>query len=259
MRIKSKLLLSAIGFSLLAAGCGGGGEEPAQEAQTPSGDKPAVMAAAGSSTINGTVNFTGTAPAAKRVNQDQECRVLHTEPVYSQNVIVNENGTLRNVFVYVKEGLGDRKFDPPSEPVVFDQKGCVYEPHVFGVQKGQTIKILNSDPLLHNIHALPKDNRPFNFGMPKQGDVRERSFKKTEVMVKIKCDVHPWMGAYCGVLDHPFFSVSGDDGSYSIKNLPAGEYVIEAWHEKYGTLTQTITVGDDETTTADFSIGKTSS
>ena len=109
------------------------------------------------------------------------------------------------------------------------KKAAVIARMFFGVQTGQNLKILNSDPLLHNIHALPKINRSFNFGMPKQGDVRERSFKKAEVMVKIKCDVHPWMSAYCGVVDHPFFSVSGDDGTFTLKNLPAGEYVIEAW------------------------------
>ena len=258
MKSKGLFFLTGISLLFLAIGCGGGGGgETAQEAQKPSEDKPAVVAAAGSSTINGTVNFTGEAPQRKRIRQDQECQGLHTEPVMAENVVVNDNATLKYVFVYVKEGLGDRKFDAPAEPVVFDQKGCMYDPHVFGVQTGQTIKILNSDPLLHNIHALPNENRPFNFGMPKRGDERERSFPKVEVMVRIKCDVHPWMGAYAGVLDHPYFSVSGDDGSYSINNLPAGEYVIEAWHEKYGTMTQTVTVGDDETKSADFSFGGT--
>jgi len=253
MRYKGLNLFASICAACLLISCGGGGDKAAPEAQKSSTPKTAqVISADMTAAITGTINFKGSAPARKKVKQDRECSAFHTESVLSEGVIVNANGTLKNVFVYIKEGLGDRKFDPSAEPVVLDQKGCMYEPHVFGVQTGQNIKILNSDPLLHNIHALPKKNRPFNFGMPKKGDVRERSFKVHEVMVKIKCDVHPWMGAYAGVLEHPYHSVSGDDGTFSLKNLPPGDYVVEAWHETYGTMKQNITVGDNETKTTDF-------
>ena len=183
---------------------------------------------------------------------------MHEESVLDENVVVNDNNTLRWVFVYVKEGLGGRTFTEPAEPVVLDQSGCIYHPHVFGVQTGQAIKILNSDPLLHNIHALPEVNRSFNFGMPNQGDERERNFRVPEIMVKIKCDVHPWMSAYAGVLDHPHFSVSGDDGAFSIEGLPAGTYTIDAWHESYGAQTQTVTVSDGEVTSVNFTFEATS-
>lgn len=241
----------------MLAGCGGGGGESAPEAQKAPEQKTAgTDISAFTSAIKGTIQFKGTAPDRRRIRQDQECSVLHGgEPVLSEDVVVNDNATLKYVFIYVKEGLGDRKFDPPAEPVIFDQKGCMYTPHVVGIQTNQTFKILNDDPLLHNIHALPEINRPFNFGMPKKGDERDQTFKKPEVMVKIKCDVHPWMLAYVGVVDHPYYSVSGDDGSFSLNHLPPGNYVVEAWHEKYGTQTQSVTVGDGETKTVDFSFG----
>lgn len=257
--MKGKVLLFPLATSLLLllAGCGGGGGESAPQAQKAPEQKAAgTDISAFTSAIKGTIQFKGTAPDRKRIRQDQECGALHgDQPVLSEDVVVNNNGTLKYVFVYVKEGLGDRKFDPPAEPVVFDQHGCMYTPHVVGIQTDQTLKILNSDPLLHNIHALPETNRPFNFGMPKQGDERDQSFKKPEVMVKVKCDVHPWMLAYIGVVAHPYYSVSGDDGAFNLNHLPPGNYVIEAWHEKYGTQTQTVTVADGETKTVDFSFG----
>lgn len=209
----------------------------------------------GSATVSGAISFTGTAPDMNRIRQGRECADLNADPVYNESVVVNENGTLRNVFIYVKEGLGDSNFAVPSEPVVFNQGGCVYTPHVFGIQVGQTLKILNGDPLMHNVNALANENRPFNMGMPNQGDERERTFRVPEVMLPIKCDVHAWMNAYAGVVDHPFHSVSDDTGGFSIGQLPAGEYVLEAWHEEYGTATQTVTVADGEAVSVDFSFG----
>lgn len=255
MRRNILLLLFAglLVISLSGCGSGGGEQSGAGSQQAPAQSEAGTDISAFTSGIQGSVRFVGAAPDRKRIKQDQECTALHSnEVVLSEDVIVNDNGTLKYVFVYVKEGLGDRKFNPPAQPVIFDQKGCMYTPHVFGVQTGQTLKILNSDPLLHNIHAMPEVNRPFNFGMPKQGDERERKFDKAEVMVKIKCDVHPWMLAYCGVVSHPYYSVTGDDGSFSLKHLPPGQYLIEAWHEKYGTQAQSITVGDNEVKNIEF-------
>ncbi len=255
MRLKSLSLLTIISLSLFTYGCGGGSGEESATTDMPQAST-AAQAPTGTAAISGTVTFTGTAPNRTRLRLDEDCRVLHSEPVLAENVIVNENGTLKDVFVYVKEGLGDAVYAAPAEPVVFDQHGCMYTPHVFGIQVDQTLKILNSDPFQHNIHALPETNRPFNFSMPKQGDERERVFKVPEVMVKIKCDVHPWMGAWAGVLGHPYYSVSGDDGTFHLNNLPAGNYVIEAWHEQYGTATQTVTLGDGESKTVTFSFGE---
>lgn len=205
-------------------------------------------------TVTGKVNFTGTPPAPQKIdmNADPACASLHTEPMMTEEVVVNPDNTLRNVFVYVKEGLEGKTFEAPKEPAVMDQKGCHYVPHVFGIQAGQTLQIVNSDSTLHNVHGMPTASKEFNLGMPIQGMKLDRKFDKPEVMVKFKCDVHPWMNAYAGVLTHPYFSVSGDGGTFEIKDLPVGSYGVEAWHEKYGTQTQNITVDDAGTATVDF-------
>jgi plastocyanin len=166
---------------------------------------------------------------------------------------VNANGTLANAFVYVKAGLpAGAKYQAPATPVVIDQDGCRYKPHVFGLMVGQTLEIRNSDPLLHNIKAKATKNRPFNISQPTAGMKTTRTFSASEVMVSLECNVHGWMNAYVGVLPHGFFGVTGADGSFSIKNLPAGTYTVEAWHEKYGTQTATVTVAGAESKTQDF-------
>ncbi len=196
------------------------------------------------SLVTGKVLFEGTAPAPLPIKMDADpvCLLQHAKGATSEEVVVNGNGTLKNVFVYVKEGLAGQKFEAPKEPVVFDQKGCSYNPHVFGIMANQPLEILNSDGTLHNVHALPKASKEFNLGMPIQGMKLTQKFTSPEVMVKIKCEVHPWMAAYAGVLDHPFYGVTNDQGAFEIKGLPAGEYVLEAWHEKYGSQTATVKV-----------------
>jgi len=178
------------------------------------------------------------------MNADPNCAALHNEPVKAETVIVNDNGTLRNVFVYVKEGVEGKTFEVPQTAVTIDQKGCQYHPHVFGIQIGQAFEIINSDATLHNIHSLAEKSKQFNLGMPIQGMKLNKKFDQPEIMVKLKCDVHPWMSAYVGVLPHPFFSVTGTNGTFEIKDLPSDEYTIEAWHEKYGTQVQQVTVGE---------------
>lgn len=251
MKDRMKLAGAALFALTLAAGCGGGGGDSANKAKeeskpatemTQSATPPATSGQAAS--LSGKINLEGAAPArvAIKMAADPVCAKAHTEPAMSQDVLVDESGMLKNVLVYVKNGLEGQTFDTPTEPVVFDQHGCQYEPHVFGIMVGQPFKILNSDPTLHNIHALPKEGE-FNLGMPKQGMEFTKSFPKPEVPVHIKCDVHPWMSAYCGVLTHPFYAVSDEHGNYTIKDLPAGTYTIAAWHEKYGEQTQQVTVG----------------
>jgi plastocyanin len=149
--------------------------------------------------------------------------------------------------VYVKDGLGDLKFPVPTTPAVLDQQGCWYEPRVFGIQVGQPLNIVNSDETLHNVHAVPMANREFNRGQGLKGLKFTTTFTTPEVMVPFKCDVHKWMNAWIGVVPHPFYATSGSGGSFSIKGLPPGTYTIEAWHEKLGTMTQTVTVGAKET------------
>ena len=260
MRLQTLLLVAAVSFSVVLAGCGGGGEDTATT-PTPAADADPAPAAepAGTASIAGTINFEGTAPERPPITLDRDCRELHEGDVLSQNTVVNDNGTLRWAFIYVKDGLGDRTFAPPAEEVVFDQRGCLYTPHVFGVQAGQTVRILNSDAFLHNVNSQPEQrSNKFNFGMPNQGMEKEQTFRTAEVMVKIRCDVHGWMGAYAGVLDHPYFAVSGEDGSFSIEGLPAGTYTLEAWHETLGTQEMTVTVGDGEAGSADFTFSAAS-
>ena len=162
------------------------------------------------------------------------------------------NGGLENVFVYVKDGLGDLKFPVPTTPVVLNQQGCTYLPRVFGIQAGQPLEILNSDETLHNIHALPANNREFNRGQALKGLTHTHVFTTAEVMVPFKCDVHNWMNTWVGVLDHPFYAVSGSGGAFEIQGLPPGTYIIEAWHEKLGAKMQTVTVGPKEAKDVSF-------
>jgi plastocyanin len=206
-------------------------------------------------TISGKALFVGTAPEGEQLDlaADPTCAALHPEGLNSEEVVVNSNGTLKNVFVYIKEGLEGQTFEPPTQPVVLDQQGCRYVPHVFGVQAGQPIAILNSDATLHNVHSVVTENKEFNLGMPIQGMKLKKTFDKPEVMAKFKCDVHPWMSSYAGVLEHSFFSVSSDKGTFEIKDLPLGEYTIEAWHETYGVKSQTVSIGAaDEIQNIDF-------
>ncbi|MBI4547549.1 MAG: carboxypeptidase regulatory-like domain-containing protein [Ignavibacteriae bacterium] len=209
--------------------------------------------------IKGKVDFKGTKPNPTEIKMiaDPNCIKIHAgKKVTSDQVVVNTNNTLRHVFVYVKKGLEGKKFPKPTQKVTIDQQGCTYHPHLFGMMASQPLEIINSDPTMHNIHALPKNSKQFNIAQPRKGMKRVQTFDKPEVMVKIKCDVHPWMAAYVGVLDHPFYAVTDDQGNYEIKNLPAGDYEIEAWHEKYGSQTMKVSVGAADTKTVDFSSDK---
>jgi plastocyanin len=241
--------------SLLVVACGGG-EQPPQQAETAAA--PAAQAApAGSGTITGTVSFTGTAPANPAIDMASEAACVGKHPGGATDPqIVVTDGKLANVFVYVKSGLpAGASYPAPTTPVVLDQDGCLYRPRVFGVMVGQDIEIRNSDSVSHNIKAVPTANRGFNISQPRQGMSTTRRFDAPEVMVPLECNVHGWMNAFAGVMSHPHFAVSGDAGTFSISGLPAGTYEIEAWHEKLGTRTMTVTVAEGGTATADFAFG----
>ncbi len=214
----------------------------------------ATVFAADTGEIKGMAKFDGAAPKAKKikVDADPKCAEMHADhPLMSQEAVVGDGGALAYVFVYVKSGV-EKVYDPPADAVVIDQKGCHYEPHVFGMIAKQKLIIRNSDPTLHNIHALPTTNKEFNIGQPNQGMETAKTFTQPEVMVKFKCDVHPWMSAYVGVVTNPFFAVSDEKGNFSIKGLPAGDYEIEAWHEKFGKQTAKVKVGAGESKEANF-------
>jgi plastocyanin len=201
--------------------------------------------------IAGKIILQGTPPAEVTIpmRTDPQCARMHTDKVTTKHFILGPDGGLADVFVYIKEGLGDQKYPPPAEPVVLDQAGCFYTPYVFGVQTGQKIVIKNSDPTLHNVH-IRTDPKTKNKGSnrvqaPKGPDIIE-TFNNPEVFVRFSCDVHPWMFAWAAVVDHPFFAVTSEDGSFRIPNVPPGKYVIEATHRKAGTLTREITVADKD-------------
>lgn len=205
-------------------------------------------------TIKGKVTFDGQGPKQRTIdmNADPTCASMHSEPVIDKAVLIAEDGSFANVFVYVKKGLEGKEFPVPSTPVKFDQHGCEYMPRVFGVQAGQPIEIINSDPTLHNVHAISENNDDFNIGMPIQGMKLKKTFVEPDTMVKIVCDVHPWMNGYAGVLSHPYFATTGKDGMFELPNLPPGDYVIAAWQEKLGEMTQNVTVGPNETKEISF-------
>ncbi len=252
-------VISTCVLLVLAVSCGRK-EETATTTETPAGGGAAAAPfdpATGTAALSGKITFEGEAPknAQLKMDADPVCKRLHKEPVYAQEVLV-ENGNLQNVFVYVKEGLEKYTFTPPAEPATIDQHGCQYTPHVGGMMVSQKLQIINSDPTLHNIHCWAEKNPQFNIGQPVPMKT-EKTFANPEVLIHFKCDVHKWMSSYLGVLPHPYYSVTGKDGAFSLKNLPPGEYVIEAWHEKYGTQTQKITVADKDTKELSFTFKAT--
>lgn len=220
----------------------------------------AMPAAAWAGDLKGKTTFSekGGEPEKRSVikmDADPTCAGLHTDKVGTENVIVNKDKTIRNVIIYVKSGLKSAAPPPSSQAVTLDQNGCIYKPHVLTLQTDQTLTVKNSDETLHNIHGLPEKNPEFNFGQPKAGMTKDLTFKKPEIF-RVKCDVHPWMGAVIGVFDHSFHAVSDNDGNYQIKGLAAGEYEIAAWHEVYGEFTQKVTIKEGEPTELNFEISK---
>ena len=217
----------------------------------------------GTATIKGKVVFDGTPPAAKALpamKADPVCDKAQggkTQPDQATIVYTKQGNAIPYAFVYVKEGIKG-KYDAPKEAVVIDQKGCIYHPHVFGMIAGQAMSIKSSDPTAHNIHSLPKKNTEFNLAQPNIGVIErtdKNTFNKPELGIKFKCDVHGWMSAWCHVMTHPFFDVTKDHidnadeakrGTFEIKNLPAGDYTIEAWHETFGTVQMKVSVKDGE-------------
>src|SRR5437899_2822057 len=182
-------------------------------------------------TISGKVKFTGAAPVMAKIDMSDEptCQKDYTAAPTKEDVAAGAGGALTNVFVYVKAGLPATYTAPAATtPVVLDQHGCRYHPHVFGIMVGQTLSIKNSDGIAHNIKAKGVKNRPFNISQP-NSMATTRTFTAPEVMVPLECNEHGWMNAYVGVLPHPFFAVTGADGGFSIKGLPPGTYTIEAW------------------------------
>ena len=202
--------------------------------------------------IHGTVTYPG--PDTDKpisMQGDPACASAHSVPVDSGEIALR-NGKLANVFVYVKSGLEGKSFPVPAEKKHVDQRGCLFSPRVLGVQVGQAVQFTNGDVTLHNVHALPAANAESNDPQPQGAPPFDKRFDKPEVMVPLRCDIHPWMAAYIGVVLHPYYAVSGEDGAFTIANLPPGRYTLEAWHEKLGTQTREVTIAPGQAMTVDF-------
>ena len=240
------------GCLLLAGGIAAcGGSDPAKSADpsSPAAAPDAKKVDPGTAaTITGKVVLEGTPPAnpVLKMSSDPACTAANSGDVLADTFVV-DNGGLQNVFVYIKDGLGNKYiFDTPTEPVKLDQKGCKYVPHVVGVRTTQPLEVSNSDATLHNVHGIPESNREFNVGQPIAGMKNTVTFTTPEVAVPFKCDVHNWMVAYVGVVSHPYFAVSGGGGKFELRTIPPGTYTIEAWHEKLGRQQQTVTLGEKD-------------
>ena len=246
------IALCSLVLVLALAGCSKKEEAPSETtpAATPAAQAtpidPATVA-----TVTGTIKLDGAAPKARKIDmsQDPAC----SGGMGMTETVVSDGGNLSNVFVYVKEGLGGRTFNAPTAKVTIDQHGCHYIPHVLGVMAGQTVEILNSDPTTHNIHPSPKNNKEWNESQAPKAAPLEKNFAREEVLLPVKCNQHPWMKMYIGVVKSPFFAVSGKDGKFTITGLPPGKYTIAAVHETLGEQTMQVEVGPKESKTADFS------
>jgi plastocyanin len=232
----------------------GGGDKAAATAWAPKGDE---------GTITGKINLTGTPPAPQKIDMSQDANCASKNPNATTETVVAKDGKLEYAFVYIKDGtladgkkIGDYSFKTPDTEVVLDQNGCHYVPHIIGMQPNQKLKVTNSDPTGHNIHALPNKssgNEEWNESQPSgAGPIVDKTFKRSEILVPVKCNQHPWMKAYIGVVKHPFFAVSKEDGSFEIKGVPPGTYTVVAWHEKFGEKTATVKVDAKGAATSDF-------
>jgi hypothetical protein len=245
--------LAPLALAAVIAGCGGSDQSKSAQPSSPKAAPDAKRVdAATAGTISGKVVLEGTAPQNPTIKMTSDTACGSAELAGESYVV--DNGGLKNVFVYIKDGLGNKYiFDTPTEPVRIDQKGCHYVPHVVGVRTSQPLEIVNGDNTLHNVHGMPKDNQEFNQGQPVLGMKNDFTFKSPEVLIPLKCDVHSWMNAYVGVVDHPYFAVTGDGGKFELRGVPPGTYSIEAVHEKLGRVSLPVTIGDKESKELTFS------
>jgi plastocyanin len=246
--------ISAAALCLCLAGCNDSSTKAPQAKKTEAPPSYFKVDPATAGTISGTVNFTGKRPAAARIDmsEDPACMQARKGKTYESPVSINAAKRLANVFIYVKTGLEGKTFQTPSAPVTIDQNGCWFRPRVLGIQTGQQLQVTNSDPVTHNIHPMAQINREWNHSQGEGDGPLERKFIRPEVMIRVKCNIHNWMHAYIGVVEHPYFAVTPADGSFELPNLPPGDYTLEAWHETLGTQQQKITVGPSGKVQAGF-------
>jgi plastocyanin len=242
-----KLLTICCGVAVLT-GCSGTTKEPAPQkaaSKPPAAPSYFKVDPSTAGVLTGRIGYAGARPPRKRIDMsgDPACVEAHHGKAYDESIVVNPNRTLANVFVYIKSGLEGKQFETPATPVTIDQQGCWFRPRVLGIQTGQTLRVTNSDPVTHNIHPMAEINREWNHSQGEGDAPLARRFVKPEIMIPVKCNIHSWMHAFIGVLDHPYFAVTGADGTFEIPNVPPGDYVLAAWQEELGTQEQKITVG----------------
>jgi plastocyanin len=245
--------------ALLAAACG----TPTPQSKTAEAKKAVASTPveyfhvdpATAGTVSGKIAFRGAKPARKLISMESEagCERAHAgHPVYDESLVTGKSGALANAFVYIQAGLEGKKFEPVKQAVVLDQHGCMFVPRVIGLQAGETLDLKNSDTVSHNVHPMPQNNREWNQQQsPGAPDVEHR-FPRAEVMIPVKCNVHAWMHAYIGVVEHPYFAVTGADGAFELKNVPPGDYTVAVWHEKLGQQTQQVHVAPSTTAAVNF-------
>jgi hypothetical protein len=215
------------------------------------------VSAAGEGKITGTVKLDGTAPHMKGIDmsKDPYCSKAHaSDPAHLETVVVGSGGGLQNVVLYISDGLtGGALTAVPSDEPVFDQKNCVYTPHVLAMDVSQKFKVVTSDQTTHNIHPNPNPmtgNIPWNQSQPPGAAPVEKSWKAVE-MIPVQCNIHPWMHGYFAVVKGPY-ATTDSSGNYTINNVPPGSYTVTAWQEDYGTQTQKVTVAAGGAGSANF-------
>lgn len=194
--------------------------------------------------MDGTIVYAGARPAVKPIDMsdDPACVHAHHGRPYDESLMVGAKNGLGNVFLYIDSGLEGKRFEVPTTPVVMNQAGCWFEPRVVGIEVGQAMNVVNSDPVTHNIHPMAQVNREWNHSQGPGDPPIVRHFTQPEIMIPVKCNIHNWMHAHIGVVDHPYFAVSASDGSFTIPNLPPGTYTLEVWHDHLPTQEQQVTV-----------------
>lgn len=245
------LLASVFSFSCSKPHSENSGTETAEPAASPT----TAVDPSTAGTIRGTVILEGQPPELRPIDMSSEpaCRKLNAGPVIPPEVVTGPNGGLANVVVYVKSGLGEYGgFKTPQNSVALDQKNCMYEPRVVALMVNQPLEIHNDDATIHNVHAMAKENKEWNKGQRAGGPAIETSFSQPELAIPFMCNVHPWMRAFVFVFAHPYFDLTSKTGEFELKGLPPGTYTIEAWHERYGTQDQSVTIGPRETGQVSF-------
>jgi plastocyanin len=253
-RLRAVVLVCAV---VILTACSGTGQKQSEKSNQPEKMATPVyfkVDPATAGVIKGSIQFTGKRPARTPIDMSNEpaCVEAHRGRAYDESVVVNPNGTLANVFVYVKSGLEGTTFEPPAAPVTIDQQGCWFHPRVMGIQVGQVFHVTNSDPVTHNIHPLAQINREWNHSQGAGDPQLTRKFTKPEIMVPVKCNIHRWMHAFIGVLPHPYFAVTNELGTFELPNVPPGNYDVAVWHEKFGTQEKSITVTPSGTIEVNF-------